>query len=405
MQIIHGLFGIVFLLLIAYLFSTNRKAINFRTVITALIIHFFFALIVLKWKTGIYLLEQASNGMNEILGFANQGIDFVFGGFFEAENIGMVFAIQVLTPIIFFSSLISVLYYLGIMQWIIKIIGGFLSFIMKTTKAESMSATANIFVGCTEAPLVIKPYIRKMTESELFAVMVSGLTSVAGSVLIGYSLLGIPMQYLITASFLSAPASLLFAKILIPETNSRTNVLTEEFTFHKDDSVNVIDAAASGAAQGLKLTLNIAAILIAFIGLIALVNGVFGWLSGFLNQSFTLELIFGYLFAPVAFIIGMPWSEALIAGEYLGIKLILNEFVAFSYFGAEIDNFTTRSTAIITFALCGFSSFMVIGILIAGLGGIAPERRGDVSRLGLKALLGGVLGNLLNATVAGMLII
>lgn len=406
MQILWGLGGMVVLFAIALIFSTNRKAINLRTVLGALAIQVAFAFVVLKWEAGKAGLKWLSLRVQDIINYANDGIAFLFGGLIGNESIGFIFAFQVLTIIIFFSSLISVLYYLGIMQWVIKILGGAISKALGTSKAESLSATANIFVGQTEAPLVIKPYIDKMTKSELFAVMTGGLASVAGSVLIGYSLLGVPLEYLLAASFMAAPAGLLMAKLIMPETE-QSETANEIKMERNEDHVNVIDAAAHGASDGLKLALNVGAMLLSFIALIALFNGLLGGIGGLFGYGdITIEQILGYVFSPLAFVIGVPWQDAVQAGNYIGQKLILNEFVAFSAFGPEIGagNLTDKSVAIISFALCGFANFSSLAILLGGLGGLAPSRRPEIAKFGMRAILAGTLANLLNAAIAGMLI-
>ncbi|MFS1519603.1 NupC/NupG family nucleoside CNT transporter [Bacillus sp. SCS-151] len=405
MNILWGGFGIFTILLTAYLFSNNKQKINKRVVIGGLIIHVLFAFIVLKWSLGNKVLTSISGYMVNLLSYANEGVNFLFGGIFEIEGVGFIFAFQVLTTIIFFSSLISILYYFGVMQYIIKIIGGFIQRILGTSKVESITATSNIFVGCTEAPLVIRPYINRLTQSELFAVMVAGLSSVAGSVLLGYSLLGVPLEYLIAASFMSAPASLLMAKIIFPEnmsTKEEEEVVLSTKGDGDDDPVNVIDAAAKGASDGLKLALNIGAMLLAFIAIIALLNGILGYIGGFFNVNLSIEQIFGYLFSPIAFIIGIPWAEAVQSGQFLGLKLVLNEFVAFSALGAELENLSGKSILVLSFALCGFANFSVIAILLGGLGSIAPKRRTDIAKLGFKALFAATLANFLSAAVAGM---
>ncbi|MDY7221969.1 NupC/NupG family nucleoside CNT transporter [Halalkalibacterium halodurans] len=405
MNILWGLLGIVVVFLIAFAFSTNRRAIKPRTILGGLAIQLLFAIIVLKIPAGQALLEGLTNIVLNIIGYANEGINFVFGGFFEeGSGVGFVFAINVLSVVIFFSALISILYYLGIMQFVIKIIGGALSWLLGTSKAESMSAAANIFVGQTEAPLVVKPYLPKMTQSELFAVMTGGLASVAGSVLIGYSLLGVPLEYLLAASFMAAPAGLIMAKMIMPETEKTTDA-EDDFKLAKDEeSTNLIDAAANGASTGLMLVLNIAAMLLAFVALIALVNGILGWIGGLFGASqLSLELILGYVFAPLAFVIGIPWAEALQAGSYIGQKLVVNEFVAYLSFAPEIENLSDKAVMVISFALCGFANFSSLGILLGGLGKLAPSRRPDIARLGLRAILAGTLASLLSASIAGML--
>jgi concentrative nucleoside transporter, CNT family len=404
MNILWGLLGIVVVLGIALIFSDNRKAISFRTILGGMALQFIFAFAVLKWETGKLALKQLSLGVNEIVNYADSGVQFLFGGLFQAENIGFVFAFQVLTVVIFFSSLISVLYYLGIMQIIIKFLGGGLAKLLGTSKAESLSAAANIFVGQTEAPLVVKPYLANMTRSELFAVMVGGLASVAGSVLIGYSLLGVPLEYLLAASFMAAPAGLVLAKVMIPETEQ--SATSDDLKMEKDtESVNVIDAAARGASTGLQLALNIGAMLLAFIALVALINGILGGIGGLFNiEGLTLETILGFVFAPLAFAIGVPWEEAVKAGGFIGQKLILNEFVAYSSFAPQIDQLSAKTVAIISFALCGFANVSSMGILLGGLGSLAPNRRGDIAKLGVRAVIAGMLASLLSAAMAGMLL-
>lgn len=343
--------------------------------------------------------------VNDIISYANEGINFLFGGIFtEQSGITSVFALQVLPIVIFFSSLISVLYYLKIMQFFIKILGGGLSWLLGTRKAESLSAAANIFVGQTEAPLVVKPYISKMTQSELFAVMTGGLASVAGSVLVGYSLLGVPLEYLIAASFMAAPAGLIMAKLILPETEGKEE--PEDFEMEDDkDAANVIDAAAKGASVGLNLALNIGAMLLAFIAIVALLNGILSGIGGLFGYSeISIQMILGYIFSPLAFAIGVPWDEAVTAGNFIGQKLVLNEFVAYSAFAPEIGNLTDKTVAIISFALCGFANVSSLGILLGGLGNLAPTRRPDIAKLGIKAVIAGALASMLSAAIAGMLI-
>ncbi|WP_195575442.1 NupC/NupG family nucleoside CNT transporter [Paenibacillus sp. 1001270B_150601_E10] len=404
MQYIWGILGILGILLIAFVCSSNRKAINPRTVIGAFAIQFIFALIVLKWDFGKKLLNYVATGVQSVIDSTNAGVQFLFGGILGAENAGFTFALQVLPIIIFFCSLIAVLYYLGIMQWATKIIGGFLSKVLKTSETESMSAAANIFLGPTEAPLVVKPYIEKMTRSELFAVMVGGLACVSGSVLGGYAMLGVPIEYLLAAAFMGAPAGLLMAKIMMPETNHQLQV--ERITMVKDtESKNVIDAAARGASDGLKIAAGVGAMLLAFISLIFLVNMIIGWIGGWFGlEALTLEQILGYLFAPIAFLIGVPWNEALQAGSFIGQKFVLNEFVAYTSFAPEIASLSPKSVVVISFALCGFANLAAIALLIGGLGGIAPSRRQDLAELGFRAVIAATLANLLSAAIAGMLV-
>lgn len=403
MNFVWGIIGILGIVAIAIGLSNNRKAIQWRIIISGLVVQLIFAFIVLKWSFGREKLLQLSEGVQKLVSYANEGINFVFGGLANPDNVGFVFAMSVLTIIIFFSSLISVLYYLGIMQFIIKIIGGFLSKVLGTTKAESVNAAANIFVGQTEAPLVIRPFLNKMTKSQMFAVMTGGLASVSGSVLIGYSLLGVPLEYLLAASFMAAPAGLVMAKLMIPETEE---VNEDDFKLERNsEATNVIDAAAVGASDGLKLAVNVGAMLLSFIALIALLNGILGGITGLFGlENVTLEGILGYVFAPLAFLIGVPWDEAVRAGSFIGQKLILNEFVAFSNFGPVIGELSDKTAIIISFALCGFANLSSMGILIGGLGSMAPDKRPMIAKLAIKAVAAGTLASLLSAAIAGMFI-
>lgn len=400
MNILWGIFGIFIVFCIAFAFSSNRKAINWRTVLAGLAIQLIFAFIVLKWEFGRKVLVTVSDAVQKLISYANEGITFVFGPIVDAAG-GFVFAINVLTTIIFFSSLISVLYYLGIMQFVIKMLGGGLSKLLGTSKAESVNAAANIFVGQTEAPLVIRPFLNKMTKSEIFAVMTGGLASVSGSVLVGYSLLGVPLEYLIAASFMAAPAGLVLAKLMLPQTEE---VDDSNFELDKDsESVNVIDAAARGAGDGLKLAVNVGAMLLAFIALIALLNGILGGIGGIFGfGNITLEGILGYVFSPLAFAIGVPWEEAVKAGSFIGQKLVLNEFVAYSNFAPEIPTLSDKTVMIVSFALCGFANLSSMAILIGGLGSMAPSKRSLIASLALKSVIAGTLASLLSASIAGM---
>ena len=400
MAILNSIIGILFIFAVAYLLSNNKKHIKWRTIIIGFLIQFGFALIVLKWSVGRYVLSKASLGVQGVISYANEGIGFGFG---SLTNDGSIFAVNVLCVIIFISAVVSILYYLGIMQFIIRVIGGALSKLLGTSQLETISASANIFLGQTEAPLLIKPYVAKLTESELFTVMVGGLASVSGSILVGYSLLGIPIEYLISASFMAAPAGLIISKMLYPETEF--DKIQNEVKMVKDDSANVVDAASKGAIDGLGLVLNIAAIILAFVALIALVNGLIGWIGGWFGFSdLSLQTILGYIFAPVAVIIGVPWGESVIAGSLIGQKIILNEFVAFTSMSPLLPELSAKTTAIVTFALCGFPNISSIAILIGGIGGMAPNRKHDIARLGWKSVLGGTLANLLSATIAGLLL-
>lgn len=407
LTVLRGLFGIFALLAIAVFFSKKRKSIDIRTVGWAFALQVGLGAFVLYIPFGKDVLASISGGVQQVIDSANVGIAFLFGGLgtdaMFANGVGFVFAIRVLPVIIFFSSLIAVLYYLGIMQWVVKIIGGALQKLLKTSKPESLSATANIFVGQTEAPLVIRPYIAKMTQSELFAIMVGGLASVAGSILAGYAGLGIDLKYLIAASFMAAPGGLLMAKIILPETEhekiAQEDLITED---SGDKPVNVIDAAASGAASGLKLAVNVGAMLLAFIALIALLNTLVGGTASLFGfEDVTIEWLLGYLFAPIAFIIGVPSAEMLQAGSFIGQKIVVNEFFAYVNFVEIKDSLSVSTQAIITFALCGFANLSSIAILLGGIGSMAPNRRSDIAKLGMKAMIAATLANLMSAAIAG----
>ncbi|MGY6077489.1 NupC/NupG family nucleoside CNT transporter [Glaesserella parasuis] len=413
MGTLNSLFGIVVLLGIAFLLSNNKRAINFRTVLGSLALQIGVAALILYVPVGRNALGAMAEGVAKVISYGNEGVAFLFGGLVGDKMFevfgggGFVFAFRVLPIIVFFSALISLLYYVGIMQWVIKIIGGGLQKALGTSQAESMSAAANIFVGQTEAPLLVKPYISKMTESELFAVMCGGLASIAGSVMAGYAGMGVPLTYLIAASFMAAPAGLLFAKIILPQTE-KFNDSIENVELEKP--ANVLDAAAAGASSGMHLALNIGAMLIAFIALIALINGVLGAVGGWFGyEGLNLGLILGWIFKPLAWAIGVPWNEAEVAGQMIGLKLAINEFVGYlefaKYLGPEAPMaLTDKTKAIVTFALCGFANFSSIAILIGGLGSMAPNRRGDVARLGIKAVIAGSLANLMSAAIAGLFI-
>lgn len=421
MQIIMGLVGMFVLLLIAVLLSSNRKAINLRTVLGAWLIQVGIGALILYVPVGRKVLLAMSEGVSNVIAYGNAGITFVFGGLVSDKMFelfgggGFVFALRVLPIIVFFSSLIAVLYYLGIMQLVIRVLGGGLRKLLKTSRTESLSATANIFVGQTEAPLVVRPYIATMTRSELFAVMCGGLASVAGSVLAGYAQMGVPLEYLIAASFMAAPGGLLFAKLILPETETPNDKPElESMKNDPDRPANVLDAAASGAASGMQLAMTVGAMLLAFVALIALLNGILSGIGGWFNYpQLSMELVLGWMFSPLAWIIGVPWSEANVAGSFIGQKIIINEFVAYLNFGeylkedvtvaaAGLQVLSDHTKAIISFALCGFANLSSVAILIGGLGSMAPKRRQDIAQLGLKAVAAGTLSNLMSATIAGV---
>ncbi|QST01171.1 NupC/NupG family nucleoside CNT transporter [Pontibacillus sp. ALD_SL1] len=400
-NILWGLGGMFTIFLIAIIFSTNRKAINWRTVAGGLAIQITFAFLVFVTTWGQNILQYMSQSVNNLIGYTTEGIEFLYGPLINHENMGMMFAFQVLPTIIFFSSLIAVLYHLGIMQKVIMLIGGLLSKVLGTTKVESINAAGNIFVGQTEAPLLIRPFISRITKSELFAVMTGGFTSIAGSTLVGYTLLGIEVEYLLAASFMAAPAALVLAKLFVPEVEPHHEVI-EDVAPEESDTTNVFDAIAGGAVTGLKLAVNIGAILLSFIALLALLNGIIGWVGNLFDVAITLEKILGYLLAPLAFVIGVPWDEAVRSASFIGQKIVTNEFVAFSGLGEVKDELSKKAEVVTTFALTGFGSLSGIGVQIGALGGMAPDRRKDVANLGLRAVIAATLANLLSASIAGM---
>ncbi|MDU9717244.1 NupC/NupG family nucleoside CNT transporter [Helicobacter pylori] len=403
--------GMAVLFLIAWVFSGNKRAINYRTIVSAFVIQVALGALALYVPLGREMLQGLASGIQSVIGYGYEGVRFLFGNL--APNAkgdqgigGFIFAINVLAIIIFFASLISLLYYLKIMPLFINLIGGALQKCLGTSKAESMSAAANIFVAHTEAPLVIKPYLKSMSDSEIFAVMCVGMASVAGPVLAGYASMGIPLPYLIAASFMSAPGGLLFAKIIYPQnetTSSHADVSAEEH-------VNIIEAIANGASTGLHLALHVGAMLLAFVGMLALINGLLGVVGGFLGmEHLSLGVVLGTLLKPLAFMLGIPWSQAGIAGEIIGIKIALNEFVGYMqllpYLGDNPPLILSEKTkAIITFALCGFANLSSVAMLIGGLGSLVPKKKDFIARLALKAVLVGTLSNFMSATIAGLFI-
>ncbi len=475
LDVLWGTGGVAGLLLIAFALSSNRRAIRPRTVVGAFALQLVLGAIVLYWGPGRWALQQMSAGFQAVIDTSSEGISFLFGGLLPAEGEGTIFALQVLPVIIFFASLTAVLYHWRILPWIVQLLGGALGRLLGTGYGESVNTAANIFLGQTEAPLVIRPYLGSLSRSGLFAVMVGGLSTVAGSVLVGYSLLGAPLEYLIAASFMAAPGALLMAKILLPEDDpeavAREAELVAATTRRKgkamapsadgtaaaDDTVagvgtaaadgaapisatavdsavtsdapapnggtssaatsaeddeedtlsysNVIDAAAGGAADGLRLALTVGAMLLAFISLIALINLLIGTVGGWFGaDDLTFQQILGWVFAPIMVMIGVPLDEAVASGSFVGQKVVVNEFVAFAGFGPEIDTFSPKTAAITSFALTGFANLSSLGILLGGLGGLAPERRPEIAQLGLKAILAGTLANLMSATIAGIML-
>jgi len=400
-----GIFGIIVILGIAFAFSSNRKAINLRIVGAAFALQVVLAAIVLYWSKGKEAIEALSTGVLAIIGFANAGIDMVFGPLADADIVGFSFAINVLPIIIFFAALMSVLYHLRIMEWVVRIVGGALHKIIGTGAIESMNAAANIFVGQTEAPLVVKPYLRGLTEPQMFAVMVSGLASIAGTVLAGYTLMGAELKYLLAAAFMAAPGGLLMAKIIMPDDEVVPASAHEKFQMEPSHHKNVILAAATGTSDGLRLAVNIGAMLVAFVALMALLNGLVGWLFGLVGiEGITLQFILGKIFQPLMYLLSVPWAEAEAAGALFGEKLILNEFVAFSHLNDYLAGMSPRTIAVTTFSLCGFANLSSIAILLGGLGVLVPEKRDLIGQLGMKAVLAASLSNLMSAALAGIML-
>ena len=424
-----GLVGIAVLLGIAYALSTNRKAINLRVVGAAFALQVFIAVMVLYTDGGSVVLQSLANGVNAVIGFSREGINMIFGSLASQELLQLpedvhtfksdgrwlgegegeyvvVFAVHVLPVIIFFSALMSVMYHLRIMQWVVKIFGTALHKIIGTGPIESMNAAANVFVGQTEAPLVVRPYLRGLTEPQFYAVMASGVASVAGTVLVAYSSFGAKMEFLLAASFMAAPGGLLMAKMLMPDDPNDKTGQDSNFKVEKSDHENVFLAAAMGASDGLRLAVNIGAMLIAFVALIALLNGIIGGVAGWFGIELTLQMILGWIFAPLMYLLSIPWAEAQQAGALFGEKLILNEFVAFIHLNDYMDlvNGSERTRAIVTFTLCGFANLSSIAILLGGLGVLVPEKRELIARFGLRAVAAGSLSNLMSAALAGLLL-
>ncbi|MBM7624225.1 NupC/NupG family nucleoside CNT transporter [Sporohalobacter salinus] len=390
-----GVLGIFVLLGIAYGISENRKKIDWHPIVGGLILQLTFAFLILKLPIGKRIFEKLSDFVSKILSFSTKGADFLFGSLMDT---GFSFALSVVPTIIFFSSLMSVLYYLGIVQKVVEFMAKIMKKTMNLSGAESLSAAANVFVGQTEAPLVVKKYIPDMTRSEIMALMTGGMSTVAGGVMAGYISMGIDTGYLLAASIMSAPAALLMAKIVIPET--KESVTSGDIKIELDiDNANVIDAAAEGASEGLDLALNVAAMLLAFVSLIALIN----YPLGFLGTS--LEEILGYIFSPLSFVMGVPLKDITEVGSLLGQKMVINEFVAYSKLSQMIKagSLTAKSEIVATFALCGFSNFSSIAIQVGGIGSLASERRGEIAALGIRALIAGSLATYMTATIAGIL--
>jgi len=421
-RVAFGLFGLAVLIGIAFLFSNNKRAVDWRLVATGVTLQVAFAALVLLVPGGKDVFEAIGHGFVRVLGFVNEGSNFVFGGLMDVDNLGFIFAFQVLPTIIFFAALMGVLYHLGVMQWIVRGMAWAITRVMRVSGAETTSVCASVFIGQTEAPLTIKPYISRMTQSELLTIMIGGMAHIAGGVLAAYvTMLGgsdeaqqvFYAKHLLAASIMAAPATLVIAKILVPETAEPLTRGTVNMEVEKA-TVNVIDAAAVGASDGLRLALNVGAMLLAFIALIALINWPLTWvgevtgIAAALGKPTDLATILGYVLAPIAWVIGTPWADATAVGGLIGEKIVLNEFVAYAHLSEILRGGTDivlspEATLIATYALCGFANFSSIAIQIGGIGGLAPERRSDLARFGMRAVLGGSIATFMTATIAGVL--
>jgi concentrative nucleoside transporter, CNT family len=421
MEIARSMLGVAVLLLLGFVISNNRKAIRPRVVFSALAAQFAIGALVLFVPVGRDVMAGIAWAVDQVLEYGNQGISFIFGGLVEKKMFavfgdgGFVFGLRVLPMIIFVTALISVLYHLGVMRWIVTGLGVLFQKLLGVSRIESFSAVTTIFLGQSEMPAVVKPFVLQLSGPELFAVMSSGMASVAGSILAAYAGMGVKMEYLLSASFMAVPGGLLFAKIICPTTEP-SKVEIDHVQFDETKAANVIEAAASGAAVGLKIAVSVGAMLIAFIGLIALLNGMVGGLAGYYlgRPELNLEALLGHAFSPLAWIIGVPWDQANIAGNFIGQKMILNEVVAYSNLSPYLTKsaaeltakgltvLSPRTQAILSFALCGFANFSSIAILAGGFGVVAPGRRSEVARYGLRVVAAGTLSNLMSATIAGL---
>jgi len=400
-----GILGLATMMGLAFAFSTNRRAIRLKTVLWGLGLQISFAFIVLRFEGGRRVFELAGEAVNKLLGFSFVGSEFVFGKLgVKGSELGFFFAFQVLPTIIFIAAFFAVLYHFGIMQFIIKLAARVMTRLMGASGAESLNVAASIFMGQTEAPLTIRPYLPRLTRSELMTVMTSGMAHVSGGIMAAYILFGIEAKHLLAAVIMTAPGTILMAKMLVPEEEQPATAGRVEIAV-TDRERNVLGAIARGTTDGLQLAINVGAMLIAFLSLIALVNGVLGGLHGWLAAiPESLEKIFGVLFAPVAWVVGVPWKDCSTVGNLLGTRMVLNELVAFSMLGPQKAALDPRSFTIATFALCGFANFSSIGIQIGGIGALAPEKRGDLARFGVRAMLAGTMANLMSASIVGMLI-
>lgn len=404
MERVISFLGLFVMIGLAWLMSSHKTRFPWRVVIGGLLLQLAFAVLILKTPQGEAFFDQFDAIFNNLMGFVDAGSSFVFGKDFQEHY----FAFRVLPSIIFFAALMQALYYVGVMQLVVRGLGWVVQRTLGTTGPESLAAAANIFLGQTEAPLVVRPYVNKMTKSELMAIMVPGFGSTAGGVLIAYKGMGIDAGHLLTASVLSAPASLLIAKVMIPETETPEPIEKVELEMG-DSGGNLVEAISEGTLEGLKLALNVGAMLISFLALLALCDGLLGWVGSWFHQEWSLSAIFGWVFWPVAWVMGIETKDCAPAGQLLGIKMAANEFVAYGRFSEWIKgeggvDLSERTQIILTYALCGFANFSSIGIQIGGIGGMAPERQRDLAKLGLRAMLGGALANFMTACIAGMLL-
>jgi CNT family concentrative nucleoside transporter len=405
LRLVSGL-GLIGLIAIAWVCSTQRRVVPWRVIGWGLGLQLALALLLLKTAFGRAFFVAVNQAVAQFIGFTDAGVAFVAG---PLKELGFSFVLDVLPIIIFMGSLFAILYHLGIVQWVVGALARILSRSMGLSGAESLAAVANIFVGMTEAPLLVRPYIERMTRSELFTVMATGMATIAGSVLVAYAKIlgeGDFAGHLVTASLLSAPAGILIAKVMVPETEVPVTASGGQATVERT-SVNLIDAASQGALAALRLAAYVGALLIAFVALIAMLNSLVGWVGGLLGfPDLTLQWILGVLFAPFALLMGIPWSEAVQVGSLLGVKTVLNEFLAFRDLGALIETgaLSPRSIVIASYALCGFANFGSLAILLGGVGGMAPSRRGDLARLGLRSILAGTLATMMTGCVAGILL-
>ena len=404
-----GILGLITMLGFAYIFSTNRKAIRLKTVAWGLGLQFAFAIFVLKMEVGRNLFQKAGDAVNRLLSYAFVGSQFVFGDLGkQGSHFGFYFAFQVLPTVIFICALFAVLYYFGVMQVIIRIAAWLMTRLMGVSGAESLNVAASIFMGQTEAPQTIRPFLPDLTRSELMTVMTSGMAHVLGGIMAAYIAFGIEPKHLLSAVIMTAPGTLVMAKMLVPETEvpkTAGRVVMSEKETEKEEKENLLGAIARGTTDGLGMALNIAAMLISFLALIALLDGLMGGIHGHVHWfPASLESVLGTLFAPIAWVIGIPWHDCAAIGNLLGVRMVLNELVAYSMLGAQKTGLDPRSVTIATFALCGFANFSSIGIQMGGIGALAPNQKGQLAKLGLRAKLAGTMANLMSASIAGMLL-